>query len=162
FSPDSRRVAFESTRDGDAAVYVMPALGGDARRVTPAGGQYSVVAWRGRAPGYLDRIGILGRSTAAVGDTLSLGLAMLDQNGRTRSVTGVQWSLLDSAHVATLLPNAGAGGGDYIRRVTVHADGETRVVADVPGWRSDTITILVGRAATPSLSDAFSAGIDAR
>lgn len=161
FSPDSRRVAFESTRDGDAAVYVMPALGGDVRRVTPVGGQYSVVAWRGRAPGYLDRMRILGRSTAAIGDTISLGLTMLDQNGRKRAVTGVRWSLLDSAHTGTLLPAAGAGS-DYSRRVVTRSDGAVRVVAAVPGWRSDTITILAGSAATPSLSDDFSAGIDAR
>jgi len=161
FSPDSRRVAFESTRDGDAAVYVMPALGGDVRRVTPAGQQYSVVAWRGRMPGYLDRMRILGPSTASVDDTVSLGLAMLDASGHARAFSGVQWSLLDSAHIATLLSSLG-DGSEFSRRLVAEADGSVRVVARIPGWRSDTLTVLVGRAAMPSLADGFTGGsIDA-
>ncbi|HEY8375668.1 MAG TPA: hypothetical protein VIK91_04225, partial [Nannocystis sp.] len=34
FSPDGRRIAFVSSRDGDAEIYVMRADGGDPRRIT--------------------------------------------------------------------------------------------------------------------------------
>lgn len=164
FSPDSRRVAFESTRDGDAAVYVMPALGGDARRVTPAGGQFIIDAWRGPTPGYLNRIRILAHSTAPVGDTVPLALAIFDQHGVARGNVDaeVRWRLLDSSRDAALLPASDGDSDEYARRVVADHDGTVRVVASIPGWRSDTLTMLLGRAATPALHDSFDHGIDPR
>jgi DNA-binding SARP family transcriptional activator len=163
FSPDSRRVAFESTRDGDAAVYVMPALGGDARRVTPAGGQFTILRWRGEGPGYVDRVRILARSSVPVGDTLSLSLTMLNERGQARGVPGggLEWRLLDSSD-ARLLPGARDTSDENARRLVAKHDGTARVVASVPGWRSDTLTVLLGRAASPTLRDDFANGLDAK
>jgi hypothetical protein len=164
FSPDSRRVAFESTRDGDFAVYVMPALGGDARRVTPPGQQFTILSWRGARPGYLDRLRILAPSTTPVGDTLTLALALLDQQARARAVPGggVQWQLLDSAHDAVLLPAMDGETDDYARRLVARRDGTVRVTASVPGWRSDTLTVMLGTAASSALRDDFTHGLDTR
>ena len=38
WSPDSKQLAFASTRDGHADIFVMPAVGGEAVRITEGSG----------------------------------------------------------------------------------------------------------------------------
>jgi len=45
FSPDGRWIAFVSTRDGGAQLYVMPTAGGEARKVTSLSTGVSAPAW---------------------------------------------------------------------------------------------------------------------
>src|SRR5438105_4160756 len=72
FSADGRTLAFESTRRGFSGVYVMPALGGQARLVS--GTQPTeVVGWRGQRSRLIDRVRIEGRDVA-VGDSETLRL----------------------------------------------------------------------------------------
>src|SRR5205085_7929264 len=74
FSPDGRFVAFESTRGGDAAVYLMPALGGTVSRVTPVGGRYAAIGWRGERPRFVDRIRIVGPVALPLGGSAAWGI----------------------------------------------------------------------------------------
>ena len=45
WSPDGRRIAFVSTRDGDPEVYVMNADGSSVKRLTRAAGEEFLVSW---------------------------------------------------------------------------------------------------------------------
>jgi hypothetical protein len=159
FSPDRRYVAFQSTRDDDAAVYVMPALGGTITRVTPPGGQFSIVGWRGRAtPTYVDRFRIIGPSAAALGDSVSISLLAVDQAGISRLPDTVPVSLLDNG-IADL---HGASGDSAQRHQYVLKGikaGTVRIAANIPGWRYDTLSVRVGSAAQARLSEDFRNGI---
>ena len=48
FSPDGRQVVFESDRGGSQQLYVMPASGGEARRVSFGKGRYATPVWSPR------------------------------------------------------------------------------------------------------------------
>jgi TolB protein len=45
FSPDGRRIAFTSHRDGNAEIYVMNADGGSPRRLTDHAGRDDYPSW---------------------------------------------------------------------------------------------------------------------
>ena len=156
FSPDHRFVAYQSTAGGDAAVYIMPSLGGVAARVTPPGGQYSIAGWRGQPPtSYIDRFRILGPSALSVGDSVRLTLFASDRFGNSR--------LPDTATVRLLDPSAGeiraTSANGYVLK-GIHA-GMVRVVASIPGWREDTLAVQVGADPAGVISDDFSSGISA-
>jgi DNA-binding SARP family transcriptional activator len=159
FSPDDRYVAFQSTRDSDAAVYVMPALGGTITRVTPSKRQYSLAGWRGRAnPVYVDRFRIIGPSSMSLGDSTAISLLGVDRGGTAHILTDATLSLLDPS-VADLTP-VDTEAGAHRFSVKAKRVGVARLVASIPGWRYDTLTIRVGGVTTGSLIDDFHSGID--
>ncbi|MEO6878117.1 MAG: AAA family ATPase, partial [Gemmatimonadaceae bacterium] len=149
FSPDGRTIAFESTRDGDRAIYERASLGGSPRRLTPAGRQLSIAAWRGETSAYLDRLRLVGGTSLEVGDTMSLGLLALTSGGASVSDPRVQFKVLDG-NIASVDTGHGAA-----LRVVGRAVGSGRVVASVPGWRADTLTLLVSSSQPLHLDDQF-------
>jgi DNA-binding SARP family transcriptional activator/dipeptidyl aminopeptidase/acylaminoacyl peptidase len=158
FSPDHRFVAFQSTAGGDAAVYVMPSLGGVPVRVTPSGGQFSIAGWRGRPEeAYVDRVRIIGPTTGAVGDSISISLFSSDRDGNTRLPESVDVRLLDPAAAELRSPNPSGGSSRYT--IVPRRDGAVRVVASVPGWREDTLTVRVGGVVDSALDDDFASGV---
>jgi DNA-binding SARP family transcriptional activator/Tol biopolymer transport system component len=162
FSPDHGYVAFQSTRDSDAAVYVMPALGGTVTRVTPPGRQYSIVGWRGRAaPSYVDRFRIIGPSSAAVDDSVSLSLLGVDDDGISRLSDSVFVRLLDH-DVASLVDQPTEAGTPHRYVLRARKAGNARIIAGIPGWRYDTLVVRFGTAADPALLEDFQHGIDAQ
>jgi DNA-binding SARP family transcriptional activator len=157
FSPDGRHIAFESTRGGQAAVYLMPSLGGRVLRVTPMARTYSLLGWKGHPVSFLDRLRIVGNSHMAAGDTLSLSIVGVDQLGNPFPLSSPRWSILDPGVLRAL----GAAADSGARRSFVGAhDGFARVVASVPGWRSDTLQLRIGSEAAVLLADDFSRGLD--
>jgi DNA-binding SARP family transcriptional activator len=155
FSRDGRLLAFESTRDGDAAVYITRPLGGSVVRVTPPGQQFSIGAWHGARAPYVNRVRIIGSSTVAVGDTERLGLLALNQFGSSVPAPSVTWTLLD-AGAARLASRVASTSGGTAPVVIGVAHGQARLVASVPGWRADTLALSVGTPSTVVLSDDFS------
>lgn len=156
FSPDHRFVAYQSTAGGDAAVYVMPSLGGVAARVTPAGGQFSIAGWRGRPPiGYVERIRIIGPATAEPGDSVLYSLFGSDQDGNTRLPDSVAVVSSDPS-IAAVVP-VPADEGRHAFMVHFRRAGTARVIASIPGWRHDTLTLQVGTTAATAAADDFSA-----
>jgi len=159
FSSNRRYVAFQSTRDSDAAVYVMPALGGSVVRVTPPGRQFSIAGWRGRtSPTYVDRFRVIGPSTAAIGDSVSISLLAVDQDGISRLPDTVPVRLLD-AGIAELHVSTGDStrGQRYVMKAV--KSGTVRIAASIPGWRYDTLAVRVGSAGQSALSEDFRGGI---
>lgn len=156
FSPDHRFVAYQSTAGGDAGVYVMPSLGGVAARVTPAGGQFSIVGWRGRPPtGYVERIRIIGPAVAEVGDSIMYSLFGSDQDGNTRLPDSV--TIVSSDPSVASVVTVPAGEGRHTFMVRFHRAGTAGLIATIPGWRHDTLALQVGRVAVTSVDDFSSA-----
>ncbi len=149
FSPDGRTIAFESTRDGDRAIYERASLGGNPRRLTPAGRQLSIASWRGETSAYLDRLRLVGGTSLEVGDTMSLGLLALTSSGASVRDPRVEFKVLDG-NIASVDTGHGAA-----LRVVGRAVGSGRVVASVPGWRNDTLTLLVSSSQPLHLDDEF-------
>ena len=48
FSPDGRQIVFESDRGGSQQIYVMPANGGSAKRISFGSGRYATPVWSPR------------------------------------------------------------------------------------------------------------------
>jgi Tol biopolymer transport system component/DNA-binding SARP family transcriptional activator len=162
FSPDRRYVAFQSTRDSDAAVYVMPALGGTMVRVTPRGGQFSIAGWRGHTtPTYVDRFRVIGSSTATVGDSVSISLLGVDQEGISRLPDTVPVQLLDDG-IAELHVSSGDSTGTHQYVLRGIKAGTVRIAASIPGWRYDTLMVRVGSSAQSGLSEDFRNGFQAQ
>ena len=45
-SPDGKNIAFVGSEDGDTEIYVMPSLGGPAKRLTYLGSMVKVLGWK--------------------------------------------------------------------------------------------------------------------
>lgn len=162
FSPNGRSIAFESTRDGDLGVYTRPALGGTPHRLTPVGRQFSIVRWSGTRAAYLDRLRIIGGSSLAVGDTARFGLLALFPNGTVIPAPRAAWRVLD-ASVVGVRDSSSTQNDSSAFRVVAKSAGSARLIAAVPGWRSDTLTLVVGSTQSTHIEDDFSrASIDPR
>ncbi len=159
FSPDGRSVAFESTRGRVRSVYVMPALGGSARRLTPGEVSYSLVRWVGRAAPFVDRVRVLGARAMQLGDSLALGVLLVDQRGAPTVNGPIQWRLLDTGAARLAASPADSGQSAYLRAVR---QGTVRLVAGIPGWRADTVEIEVGRTGPGPFADSFRTPPDPR
>jgi len=159
FSPDSRFVAFQSTASGDAAVYVMPALGGQPTRVTPMGGQYSIAGWRGQAPeSFVDRFRIIGPASARTTDSITLTVFGAERDGSPRVPEAVELRVIDSTAGRLVRDERTAdGAGRWVIRA--QRAGTLRVAAAIPGWRSDTMEIMVDAPSSADLDDDFAQGI---
>lgn len=153
FSPDGRMVAFESTRDGDLGVYARPALGGTVRRVTPAGRQFSIAAWRGAPAAFVDRVRILAPPSLVVGDTTRLSTLVVTSANQSENVDELRWSLPDGS---VLSPETGASPDSSAIPVVAHAVGSARVIASIPGWRADTLVVTVNTNQSVHVDDDFS------
>lgn len=161
FSPDGRFVAYQSTGGGDAAVYVMPALGGVPTRVTPSGRQFSIAGWRGRsiAP-FIDRFRIIAPTSVGVGDSIAVSVFGADRNGNSHLPESIEMYASDGAR---LLPVA-AGSTAAAHRWVLHATrrGRVKLIAAIPGWRVDTLDIQVGDEAPVQFDGSFERGLTAR
>jgi Tol biopolymer transport system component len=163
FSPDGRYVAFQSTREADAAVYVMPALGGTTFRVTPTGGQFSIVGWRGRTvPTYVDRFRVIGPSTATVGDSVSISLLGVDQEGISRLPDSVPVHLLDPGIAELRRAADDTTRAPHQFFLKTRSAGTVRIAASIPGWRYDTLVVRVESPGQGGLSDDFKGGIQTK
>jgi hypothetical protein len=129
--------------------------------VTPAGGQFSIVGWRGRPPeSYVDRFRIIGPSATTMGDSVILAIFGADRDGNTRLPDSVAVRVSDD-RVAQVFRLAGHGTQrSYL--VRPRANGSTQITASIPGWRVDTMTLRVGRTGPAGVSDDFAAGIAER
>lgn len=158
YSPDGRLLAFESTRDGDAAVYVRPPLGGVPRRVSPLGAQYSVAGWLNERGQYVDRLRIVGASSLTVGDTVRLTVIGIEPGGNAAPGVVAAWNVSGSG--VTSVPSPTAMTVD--KTLIATDEGSATIVASIPGWRTDTLTISIGSQREVRLDDAFSAPLDSR
>lgn len=149
FSPDGRSVAFESTRRGLPSVYVMPALGGEARLVG-GGAPMEFVGWRRSRPRYLDYVRVQS-AELSVGDSAPISLRGFDEDGDAIPTGTVEWRVLDTA--VARFSSAGSETTSVTRMLVGARAGLARVVATVGRWRADTAFIRVGSARVRLMPD---------
>lgn len=141
FFAGGRLIAFESTRGGTAGVYVMPALGGEPRRL---GGDLplTLLGRRGGGGRYVDRIRVRSAGPREPGDTATLAVLAFDQFGDSIGAHEVTIEATDDAArlVAPRDPVLEPWRLVALRR------GVARVVATVGRWRFDTADVLIGSA----------------
>lgn len=137
FSRDGRYLAFESTHDGHVEVDVRPSLGGVARSAAPSDAQYTLTGWSHRHDGWIDRIRIVGNPRLSVGDSVTLSTLSVDPTGTQVLGVSPTWSLVGDSSVVLRADGSGA-------TLTAHREGRAKVIATIPGWRADTLTLAVG------------------
>ena len=143
FSPNGRYVAFESTRGGASGVYVMPALGGDAERVT-GGTLLALVGWRGGPERYVDRVRVAMRAPLQPGDTATVRLNAADEFDEPIAGRDVEWTLLDTSMATLSAASGGDSGGSGERLFTARQRGLARLVGTMGRWRADTALVRIG------------------
>jgi len=144
FSPDGRFLAYESTRDGVATVYLMPSWAGVARPVAAGGQRLSLVGWRGERAGFADRVRVRAPVSIAPGRVAQVTAEVTDATGAELQGTAVRWVSLDPGVAAIRVPDAGTSQTAVMAADVVgRSAGLARLVADLSGWRADTFFIRV-------------------
>ena len=162
FSPNGQFVAFESTRGGDAGVYVMASWGGTAHRVTPVDSRMSIMGWRGVPIPYPDQFHIRAPEWVAEGDSGAISVVGTDQLGARFDARQVRWMLLDSTparFVRAAEEKQALPPSDTVGWLVGQRSGYSRLVASLGGWRTDTALIRVGAGPVALARDDFERGL---
>lgn len=161
FSPDGRWLAYESSKGGNPAVYVMPGGGGSGRSVAPQASRVSLVGWRGHTVPYVDRVRIEMPTFKAIGDSGEIAVRAFDASGDSLAVNHLAIRSLDSTVIRTI-GSVRVGDRDSrtasIKAIAV-SSGLARVTASAGGWRADTAFIPIGGGQLTLLSENFEHGI---
>ncbi|MDQ6718268.1 MAG: AAA family ATPase [Gemmatimonadota bacterium] len=161
FSPDGRWLAYESTKGGSPAVYVMPSAGGTGRSVAPSSARVTLVGWRGTAVPYLDQILADVPRLANPGDAGGLIVRAIDRNGNPIRPGSIRVKVLDSTlvRISGILVVPVTSMTDTIQ-VTALARGLARVTISAGSWRADTAFIPIGQETLTLLDDNFERGLN--
>ncbi|MBA3645099.1 MAG: PD40 domain-containing protein [Gemmatimonadaceae bacterium] len=156
FSPDARWLAYESTRDGNPAVYVMPARGGTGRNVASALERVELVRWRGRTIPYVDQVLVDVLPIEKAGASAVLLVRGLDPHGNPIPIRNARLSVLDPE----LLRIEGDPARSSFEGVRVRALGRglARVMVSAGNWRVDTAFVPIGEDTIALLKDNFDGG----
>jgi TolB protein len=131
YSPDGRRVVFESDRDGSQQLYVMGTDGSGQRRISFAEGRYSTPVWSPR--------GDLIAFTKQMGGKFLIGVMRPDGSGE-RILTegyhneGPTWSP-NGRVIMFFRESQGAGGGPKLFSIDLTGYNERQV--QTPAFASD-------------------------
>ena len=134
FSPDGRQIVFESDRSGSPQLYIMPANGGEARRISFGKGRYGTPVWSPRG----DLIAFTKQSKGR----FHIGVMRLDGEGE-RLLTasfldeGPTWSP-NGRVIMFMRETAGAGGAVSLFSVDITGRNlkqvQTQGGASDPAW----------------------------
>lgn len=164
FSPDGRWLAYESTKGGSPAVYVMPSGGGTGRSVSPPPARVTLVGWRGETIPYLDQLVIVPPRLAKAGDTSPLVVGAIDRKGRPVRLGSIRFDVLDPQLIRLEESAKPAATGDYRDSVSIRALGRglARISVSAGSWRVDTAFIAIGDETLALLEDDFERGLQPR
>ena len=130
YSPDASQIVFESDRGGHQQLYVMPAGGGEAKRISFGEGRYSTPVWSPK--------GDLIAFTRQKGGEFGIGVMKPDGSGERIIAEGFH------NEGPTFSPNGlflmffrdpGGAGGAHIYMADIFGHGEFQV--PTPGYASD-------------------------
>ncbi len=162
FSPDGRWIAYESTRGGEAGIYVMPSWGGTGRRANAQGQRFTLDGWRGPPARYVSRIAIDPEQVALPLNNKTLYARVSDQKGVTLPASFITWELLDTGAVQLRKVASDVETSDINARATISGQmpGVVRVVAHAGTWRVDTAFVRIGNGDILLFRDDFNAPLD--
>jgi hypothetical protein len=88
------------------------------------------------------------------GDSARLDLIALTRDGRAVTPTGVRWHFLDHGTVA---PTTSTEDDtlSLVAHIAARTVGEARIVAEIPGWRSDTVVVVSTSTQPLHIADRF-------
>lgn len=163
FSPDGRWLAYESTKGGTPAVYVMPSGGGTGRSVAPAQARITLVGWRGTTVPYLDQIFVDVPQLSAPGQTGLMVVRALDRKGNLIRPGSIQIEVLDPRliQVDESRQRSSESLADSVD-IRALAKGLARITVSAGSWRADTAFIPIGDETLALLGDDFERGLDRR
>jgi len=130
FSPDSSKICFESDRGGRPQIYVMPASGGTAQRISFGEGSYSTPVWSPRG----DVIAF----TKQGGGSFSIGVIKPDGSGERILTEGFHNegpTFAPNGRVIMFFRDPGGASGPALYTVDLTGRNEQRV--PTPSFASD-------------------------
>jgi TolB protein len=131
FSPDGTQIAFVSNRQGSPQIFIMPASGGNAKRVTFQGKYNQTPRWSSR--GDKPQIAFTGRDERGVFDVFLLDV----RSGKIDRVTQGKGSNLDPTWSpdGRLIAYVSTRGGIFIQNPETHHEVQIwRGAASSPSW----------------------------
>jgi len=150
-------LAFVAGPESQRTLQVLDAFGGQLRELPEAPGLVALLGRRDGQPAWIDRVSVEPRvALGSPGQHLAVSAVPRDARGEplTFGAIPVAWSVTDSG-VARL---------DGPGQVRLLRAGRVSVVADVAGWRADTLTLysvpVFERARTPIFLEDWRGGID--
>jgi DNA-binding SARP family transcriptional activator len=147
FARDGGIIVFESTRGGTLGIYAVRAYGGEPLALLADAAGMRIDQWLAPPHSYIDEVRIAA-PTIAPGDSAAVAASIIMTEGDAAPAIPLVWRSPDSTVVAV----RPSGGG-----VVAHARnaGAARLIAEVPGWRSDTAVIVVGAGPATWIADDF-------
>jgi DNA-binding SARP family transcriptional activator len=138
WNPDGETLYTTAQVDNNAEVFGVPVDGGGAVRLTYTSADESLVAFTGPAPPHVASVEIVrgkggGELGVLAGDSLSLTVTAWSSVGSPHEGSRPVLRCLDEA-VCTVSESG---------QVVGVGPGETQVIADLQGWRADTVAIRV-------------------
>jgi TolB protein len=130
YAPDGTRLCFESDRGGKPQIYVMPATGGGAQRISFGEGSYSTPVWSPRG----DYIAF----TKQGGGQFAIGIMKPDGSGERILTAGYHNegpTFAPNGRVVMFFRDPGGNGGPSLFTVDISGRNEQRV--PTPGFASD-------------------------
>jgi TolB protein len=130
YSPDGSQLCFESDRGGKPQIYVMPAGGGEAKRISFAEGTYSTPVWSPRG----DYIAF----TKQGGGQFSIGVIKPDGSGERILTSGFHNegpTFAPNGRVLMFFRDPGGDAGPSL--YTIDITGRNELKVPTPGYASD-------------------------
>ena len=130
YAPDGSNICFESDRGGRPQIYVMPASGGQAKRISFGDGSYSTPVWSPRG----DFIAF----TKQGGGQFAIGIMKPDGSGERILTSGFHNegpTFAPNGRVIMFFRDPGGNAGPSLFTVDITGRNEQRV--PTPGFASD-------------------------
>jgi DNA-binding SARP family transcriptional activator len=148
FSPDGAFLAFESTRGGEAGVYVVSSWGGEPARVSGIGQRVAHDGWRGFPPPALSHLRFRPIPALDSGARARVVVEPIFDDYIARHREFIRWRALDPGIVdlAAQRPDGDAPASTAAADTFVVARGVGlgRLAVSAGGWRQDTVWVKVG------------------
>jgi TolB protein len=130
YSPDGARIVFESDRGGSQQIYIMPAGGGQAQRISFGQGRYSTPVWSPRGD-------IIAFTKLGQGD-FAIGVMKPDGSGERILTEGFHNegpTFAPNGRVVMFFRDPGGKSGPSLYTIDITGRNEQRV--PTPGFASD-------------------------